>query len=180
MLSAIARFILKLLGWKIVGDHRNDVKKKLMIAAPHTSNWDFPLGLLVRAAINAPVKYIGKPSLFKPPLSWIMYPLGGIPVIQHKDQSFVQNVIDMYDEADELTIIIAPEGQRKKIHNFKTGFYYIANGANVPILPAVIDFSKKEFIFLELVNTQGKPEKEIPAIENLYRGVKGYRKTDSF
>lgn len=180
MVSAIAKFLLKLLGWKVVGDHRNDIKKKLIIAAPHTSNWDFPLGLLVRAAINSPVKYIGKPSLFKPPMSWIMYPLGGIPVVEHKDQSFVQNVVDMFDESEELTILIAPEGQRKKIHNFKTGFYYIAHGANIPILPAVIDFAKKEFQFLDLVYTQGQAKEEIAKIENLFRGVKGYRKSDSF
>ena len=180
MLALISKFLLKILGWKIVGDYRNDVKKKLLIGAPHTSNWDFPLGILVRTAIQAPVKYIGKPSLFKPPLSWVMYPLGGMPVIQKEGQSFVQNVIDMYNRSEELTIIIAPEGQRKKIEKFKTGFYFIADGAKVPILPAVLDFGKKEFRFLDLIYTQGNPDKEIPEIENLYRGVIGYRAGDSF
>lgn len=180
MLSAIARFILKILGWKIIGDHRDDIKKKLLIAAPHTSNWDFPLGVLVRTAINSPIKYIGKPSLFKPPLSWVMYPLGGIPVIEHKNQSFVENVIDMYNSTDELSVLIAPEGQRKKTTKFKTGFYYIANGSKIPILPVVIDFANKEFKFLDLVYTHGNAQEEIPAIEELFRGITGYRKSDSF
>jgi len=180
MTQALAKVILKLLGWKVVGDYRNDVKKKLLIGAPHTSNWDFPLGILVRAAIQAPVKYIGKPSLFKPPMSWIMYPLGGIPVMQKKGQSFVQNVVDMYDDMDELTILIAPEGQRKRIEKFKTGFYYIADGAKIPILPMGLDFGKKEFRFLDLVYTNDNAGKEIPQFEALFRGVKGYRKTDSF
>lgn len=180
MIQAIAKFVLKIIGWKVVGDYRNDVKKKLLIAAPHTSNWDFPLGILVRTAIQAPVKYIGKPSLFKPPLSWIMYPLGGMPVVQKEGQSFVQNVVDMYNETEELTILIAPEGQRKRIEKFKTGFYHIANGAKVPILPMILDFGKKEFRFLDLVYTNDNSKKEIPQIESLFRGIRGYRKKDSF
>jgi len=180
MIQALAKFMLKLLGWKVVGNFRNDVQKKLLIGAPHTSNWDFPLGILVRTAINAPVKYIGKPSLFKPPLSWIMYPLGGLPVVQKEGQSFVQNVIDMFNDTDNLTILIAPEGQRKKIKNFKTGFYHIANGAKIPILPMILDFGKKEFRFLDLVYTNGDVKKEITQIESLFRGIKGYRTKDSF
>ncbi|MBT8232559.1 MAG: acyltransferase [Saprospiraceae bacterium] len=180
MMSKIAQFILKILGWKIVGEFPHHVKKKLLIAAPHTSNWDFPLGILVRTAIKANVKYVGKPSLFKPPLSWVMYPLGGMPVVIKEGQSFVENVVDMYKSTDEMTILIAPEGQRKKIEKFKTGFYYIANGAKVPILPVILDFAKKEFRFLDMIETHDNPKEEIPQIENLFKGVVGYRTKDSF
>lgn len=180
MFSAISRFILKILGWKITGEFPMEVKKKLIIAAPHTSNWDFPLGVLVRSAMKIPVKYIGKASLFKPPLSWIMYPLGGIPLERKAGESFVESMVAVYNKYDSLTILIAPEGQRKKIDKFKTGFYHIAHGANIPLLPLVLDFKKKEFRFLDLVYTKGDPEIEIPQIENLFRGVVGFRTKDSF
>ena len=81
---------------------------------------------------------------------------------------------------DELTILIAPEGQRKHIEKFKTGFYHIANGAKIPILPMILDFGKKEFRFLDLVYTNDNADKEIPQIEALFRGVQGFRKNDSF
>lgn len=176
----LSKFILWIIGWKIVGDYPYEVKKKLLIAAPHTSNWDFPLGVIVRSAIKADVKYIGKAPLFKPPLGWIMKPLGGIPVHTDKSTNFVQAVVNEYNNRSELSILIAPEGQRLKTEKFKTGFYYIAKLADIPILPVVLDFGKKEFRFLELVHLTDNVEKDISAIQDLYRGIKGLYAKDSF
>ena len=126
------------------------------------------------------IKYIGKPSLFKPPLSWVMYPLGGIPVDVDPSRSFVENVAHMFNKTDELSIIIAPEGQRKKAHKFKTGFYYIAKMANIPILPTVFDFRNKSVKFLDLVYPKWTGQEEIDEIEGIFKGIVGFYKKDSF
>ena len=176
----ISRFIFWVIRWKVIGNYPYEVKKKLLIAAPHTSNWDFPLGLLVRWIIKADVKYIGKAPLFKPPLGWIMRPLGGIPVETDKSTNFVQAVVNEYNNRNELSILIAPEGQRKKIDKFRTGFYYIAKLADIPILPTVLDFEKREFRFLDLVYLSDDADKDIANIQNLFRGIRGFYKADSF
>lgn len=163
-----------------MGKYPHEVKKKLLIAAPHTSNWDFPLGILVRGVIKADVKYVGKAPLFKAPLGWIMRPLGGIPVETDRSTNFVQAVVKEYNRREELSILIAPEGQRVKTEKFRTGFYYIAKLANIPILPAVLDFDKKEFRFLDLVYLTDNAEKDIAAIQDLYRGIRGLYAKDSF
>lgn len=174
MLAFIAKIIYKLIGWKcVVDNYPYHIKKKILIAAPHTSNWDFPIGILARTILKDKIKYIGKASLFKPPLGWIMYPLGGIPVKRTKTTNFVRAIVNEYDEREELTIVIAPEGQRKKIQHFKTGFYFIAKAANIAIIPTIFDWKNKEVRFLDPYYAKDDPKKEIKEIEELFRGVIG-------
>lgn len=178
--SRLSGFILKLLGYSIKGSFPKDLKKLVLIAAPHTSYWDFPFGLLIRSACGIKVKYVGKASLFKPPLGWIMKPLGGVPVDRSKSNNFVDSVIDVFNQKEELIILFAPEGTRKKVEKFKSGFYYIAKGAGVPIQPIVFDFGKKEFTWLDLVHPSDDAEKDLKRIEGLFTGVEGYRPANSF
>lgn len=172
--------LLKIIGWKTTGDYPRHIKKKILAAAPHTSNWDFPLGVMVRGTLNDDVKYIGKASLFKPPIGWIMKALGGVPVDRSKSNNFVQGVVDLFQGRNELSILFAPEGTRKKVEKFKTGFYHIARLANIPILPVVLDYDKKEFRFEPLYYPTSNIEADIENIEKIFKGVKGYNKKRSF
>ncbi len=180
MWSRLSGLILKLLGFTIKGEYPRHIKKLVVIAAPHTSYWDFPIGLLIRSVTKAHVKYVGKASLFKPPLGWLMKKWGGVPVDRTKSNNFVDSVIKVFSEKDELAILFAPEGTRKKVERFKTGFYYIAKGANVPILPIVFDFGKKEFIWKDLIYTTDDPKTDLEEIENIYKNVKGFHLENSF
>jgi len=180
MLAKLSALILKLLGYSVVGEYPYNLKKVVLIAAPHTSYWDFPFGLLIRSASKIDVKYVGKASLFKPPLGWIMKPLGGVPVDRTKSNNFVDSVIDVFNSKDEVAILFAPEGTRKKVEKFKTGFYYIAKGAGVPIVPIKFDFGKKEFRWLDVFYPTDNPTEDLKKIEDMFKGVQGFTKEKSF
>lgn len=180
MRARISALIMKLFGLKIVGKYPYHAKKVVLIAGPHTSYWDFPVGLLIRSASKIDVKYVGKASLFKPPLGWIMKALGGVPVDRSKRNNFVDSVVDVFDSKEEFAVLFAPEGTRKKVEKLKTGFYYIAKGAGVPILPIIFDFGNKEFRWLDLIYPTDNVEEDIEKIESLFRGVKGYSSKNSF
>lgn len=143
MMQAISKFILRLLGWRLEMPPKPWPEKYIIIVIPHTSNWDFPLGLLVRAAIDEDVRYVGKDSLFKPPFGFIFRWLGGVPVDRSKRNKFVDAVIQEVKERNEIKICIAPEGTRKRVDKLKTGFYYIARGADIPIVLCKFDYGNK-------------------------------------
>lgn len=109
------------------------IPDKFVIAViPHTSSWDFPLGLLVRSVMDIDVKYLGKDSLFKGPFGGLFRWLGGYPVDRSKNNNFVDTVIDIFKREEKFSTAIAPEGTRKKVDQLKTGFYYIAKGRVFP------------------------------------------------
>ena len=173
-LMSMARRILGLFGWKVEGYIPDEIKKCVVIAVPHTSAWDFPLGLFARAAIGKDIKYVGKKSLFKPPLGWIMRALGGYPVDRSTSQNFVASVIQIFDSQDEFMLTLAPEGTRKKVEKFKTGFYYIALGAKVPLILVKFDYAEKAIKFdpVAFVPT-GDVEADMAYLWDYFKGVKG-------
>jgi len=128
MVKSICSFIFKILGWQITGKFP-DLKKFVIIVAPHTSNWDFPLGLLARGIIDREIQYLGKKELFRPPLGWIFRVLGGYPV----DRQQSQLVAEIFKEQNSFLLALAPEGTRSQVTNWRTGFYHIAVKAGVPI-----------------------------------------------
>lgn len=164
----------------MVGHYPNEVKKKILVAAPHTSNWDFPLGVMIRSVIKDDVKYVGKASLFKPPIGWIIGPLGGVPVDRSKSNNFVDAVVKEFDSKEEFSVLFAAEGSRKKVEKFKTGFYHIARLAKVPMLPTILDYDKKEFRFLDLIWATDDTEGDISKIEDLFKGIKGCNPAQGF
>ncbi len=166
--------ILNLFGWKIEGGIPPDLKKYVVIAVPHTSAWDFSLGVLSRNSIGVDIKYIGKKSLFKPPFGWLMYKLGGYPVDRSKTKNFVQSVVDIFDRHEEFAIALAPEGTREKVDKFRTGFYYIAKGAKVPILFVSFDYGRKVVKYdPKVFYPTDDAEADLDHIWNYYKGVQG-------
>ena len=164
--------ILRLLGWRVHGQ-APDIKKYVLIAAPHTSNWDFPFTLMVCFALRLRVYWMGKASLFPPGLGPVMRWLGGIPVNREKSGNLVQATIDAFTHAERLTVIVPPEGTRDKVSQWKTGFYYIALGAKVPILLGFLDFKDKVGGVAHLFHPTGDIELDMRTIKEFYRGYTG-------
>lgn len=175
MMSKLSKWILGLFGWKIEGRYPppEEVPKAVLIVIPHTSNWDFPLGLLVRSAIGADIKFVGKSSLFKPPHGWLFRALGGYPVDRSKSTNYVQMMVDIFNREKTFHVVIAPEGTRSKVDRLRTGFYYIAKGAGIPIIMCRFDYERKVVEFREPYYPTGDVEKDFEVINDYFRNVKG-------
>ena len=175
MFRVISKFIyFKLLGWKISGfkDFKS-VKKAVIIAVPHTSWHDFYIGVLLRSVINIKANFIGKKSLFNPLTGWIFKALGGYPVIRKNNEKQVDAIARLFKDKDEFRIAIAPEGTRKKVEKWKTGFYYIAKKANVPIVMFTLDFANKENKFSEPFYPTDDTDSDFKFMTSFFEGVNG-------
>lgn len=161
------RMLLKLSGWKFVGNFPNE-KKFILAVAPHTSNWDFLVGLRIKFAYNLKVNFLAKNSLFFWPLGPILKFLGGIPINRSAPQGFVGQMAENFNNAEELVVVVTPEGTRSKVSKWKTGFLHMAKQANVPVVPLQIDYAKKEVQCFEAHAIQGDIQEELAAIQNLY------------
>ena len=168
----LSRLILRLLGWRIEGK-APAAPKYVLIAAPHTSNWDFPFTLMVCFALRMPVYWMGKASLFPPVLGSIMRWLGGIPVERSRQGNLVQSTVDAFQRSARLTVIIPPEGTRSKVTHWKTGFYYIAQGAGLPIALGFLDFKRKRAGVERLFEVTGDIEADMVKIQAFYANITG-------
>lgn len=173
MLRPFYVLIFKLLGWKIVGQ-MPAYPKFIVAVAPHTSNWDFPVGLAARSLLRIKnAQFLGKSQLFKPPFGWFFRWLGGHPVERSSSHDMVDQVVAIFNRHEKFILALAPEGTRKKVDKLRTGFYYIAKGANVPIVPVGFDFEKKAVIVHEPVVPSENMEQDMATILQFYRSVKG-------
>lgn len=173
-MKKIARFILfNILGWKLVGDFPKEIKKYVVIAAPHTSWVDFPIAILSRMASGIMINFIGKNSLFKAPFGFIFRALGGTPVDRSKSNNLVDAIVQLFHKKEEFRLGLSPEGTRKKVDKWKTGFYYIAKGANVPIVMATLDFEKKQVKFSDPYYTTDNKDKDFEVFYSFFKDVKG-------
>ncbi|GGY13401.1 lysophospholipid acyltransferase family protein [Paludibacterium paludis] len=163
---------LKLAGWKLDGEFPS-ASKYVMIGAPHTSNWDFPLTLAICFAARAKIYWMGKASLFRGPAGPVMRWLGGIPVDRSKRNSLVDQMVAAYDRADRLVVAIPPEGTRKAVKEWKTGFYYIALGARVPIALAYLDYPSRRGGFGPMMIPSGDIDQDMTAIRAFYSDKRG-------
>lgn len=167
-------FIFKMLGWKTKGQFPKELKKYIVAVAPHTSNWDFPLGVAGRSILRLnKAKYLGKSQLFKPPFGWFFRWMGGYPVDRSKSHDMVEQVADLFRSHDEFILALAPEGTRKKVEKLRTGFYYIAKSAGVPIVPVGFDYKKKEIIVAEPMLVTDSFEDDMDKLLGFYRSVRG-------
>ncbi|MGK0442696.1 MAG: 1-acyl-sn-glycerol-3-phosphate acyltransferase [Pseudohongiellaceae bacterium] len=171
-LCYLSRGVLKLTGWSVVGCLPAD-NKCVLIGAPHTSNWDFILMLLVIFSIRADVHWMGKDSLFPKPFAAFMVWLGGIAIDRSKSNNTVEQMIEHYNNNEELVVIIPPEGTRSKVQRWKTGFYYIACGADVPIVLGAIDGKNKIADLGEVFHPSGDIDADMIKIKQRYQGKVG-------
>ncbi len=171
---AVGRVYLRLSGWRIEGVFPED-PKYVVIVAPHTSNWDFTLGVAVVFAVELKVSWLGKHRLFKAPFKKFLHWLGGIPVDRGASHGVVGECVRAFEEAPALMLALAPEGTRKGVSQWKTGFYLIAVKAGVPILPVGFDYQEHVVRLKPLFHPTGNLEQDLPAIQALFGDVRGCR-----
>lgn len=164
--------VYRLNGWRVEGDMPAD-RKMVVIAAPHTTNWDLPLMLAVAFYYRVDLKWMGKDGLFKPPFGGLMRALGGIPIDRSKSNDVVSQMVDVYAQADDLLVAIPPEGTRAKTRYWKTGFYHIADGAGVPIALGFLDYPTKTGGVGGLLHTTGDYGADLEEIKAFYAGKTG-------
>jgi len=173
----LAKFIyFKILGWKVVGNtnfSKDKIKKAVIIAAPHTSWHDFYMGVLLRAVLNVKTNFVGKKELFVFPLGWLFRLLGGAPIDRHTKENKVSAIAKLFSEKDEFRMTMSPEGTRKKVEKWRTGFYYIAKEAKVPIIMFTLDFENKQNKISEPFYPTDNVEKDFEFMHAFYKNVKG-------
>lgn len=171
----LSKFIYrKILGWKVTGFKDFDnVKKAVIIAVPHTSWHDFYIGVLLRSVIGVKANFIGKKSLFNPLTGWIFRALGGAAVTRKGNERQVDAIARLFENRDVFRMAIAPEGTRKKVKQWKTGFYYIAKKANVPIVMFTLDFKNKENRFSEPFYPTDDIKADFKLMRGFFEGVVG-------
>ena len=172
ILRAISIVILKILRWQTRGGELPH-QKFVLIGAPHTSNWDFPLMLMVVLKLRLRVFWMGKHTLFPFPFSGLMKWLGGIPINRSASHNVVRETVRQFKENKDLVVLVPPEGTRSKVSRWKTGFYHIANMAEVPILMGYVNAEKKEAGFADFFYPTGDVEGDLEKIREFYHPIKG-------
>lgn len=171
---------LKLTGWEVQGELPDAARKSVLIAAPHTSNWDLPMTIMVSFALNLNPRWMGKASIFRWPFGGLMRWLGGIAVDRSQSNNLVASSAQAIRDAQEpLQLIVPPEGTRSKVRYWKTGFYYIAQTAQVPIVMAYMDYTAKRSGLGPLFVTTGDIEADMQKIREFYKPFKG-KNADQF
>lgn len=168
----LARLFLALTGWKAEG-RGPELDQYVLIAAPHTSNWDFPYLIAFAWYFGLEISWMGKHSLFKPPFGPIMRALGGIPVHRHKRGNLVSNLASLFDEYEHLGLVVPAEGTRGHVDYWKSGFYHIAHKSGVPIVMSFLDYERKVGGFGEAFRTTGDLAKDMDRIRAFYADKKG-------
>lgn len=173
MFHYLSKFVFWLLGWKIVGNIPSDIKKCVIIVAPHTSNYDFVLGRIACWYLKIKASYLIKQEAFKFPYGILLKALGGIPVNRGKSSTMVSNVVKHINEAERIAIVVTPEGTRKKVDHWKKGYYFFATAADIPIALGFIDYQKKEGGIGPILYPTGDYEKDYQVIHEFYKNIKG-------
>lgn len=168
----LAKAVLRLVSWELDVTYPG-VPKYVLIGAPHTSGWDLFYALLLKYGAGIEMCWMGKDTLFRWPLGVLLRWLGGISVNRRSRHNFVQQVVDVIDQMDEVVIALAPEGTREKTEYWKTGFYYIALGAGVPIALGFIDYGKKAVGIGPCLTPSGDIHADFQEIKAFYSGISG-------
>ncbi len=178
-LRGLAKGLLKLYGWKVVPTDRMQ-PPFVFLGVPHTSNWDFLLLMSAMLILRVDAHWLGKHTLFRFPFGGLMRWLGGMPVNRTAAHNQVAQTIAAFAKDPSLVICIPPEGTRKKVDRWKTGFYRIAHGAGVPIMLTVIDAEGKSLRLLDIFHPTGDIDRELPQIQQYYVGFRGLRPENAF
>ena len=172
IIQGIAKLLLKILGWKLKGK-KPSIPKYVVIAAPHTSNWDLFYSFLMVFSNRHKLYFMGKHSIFKKPFGPLMKWLGGIPIDRTMSHNVVASAVEQFRKNENLLIAVPPEGTRSKAEYWKTGFYNIAYNAHVPILLGYIDYNRKELGYGPLFFPTGDIEKDMKTINEFYEDIRG-------
>jgi 1-acyl-sn-glycerol-3-phosphate acyltransferase len=171
LLQWLSLLILGIIGWRVEGRLPNI--PKFVAIATHTSNWDFPVMLLLAFALRTNISVLGKASLFRGPFGLFFRWCGCIPIDRTKSANAVETLVRLFRESERLILVVSPEGTRKKVRYWKTGFYYIAHGARVPIVLSFIDYRRKAAGIGPLITPTGDIEADIEIIRSFYAQVSG-------
>jgi 1-acyl-sn-glycerol-3-phosphate acyltransferase len=171
-LARLGAWFLEKTGWTIVDDFPG-ISRCVVIVAPHSSNLDFFVGLAVSWVLDIRPSFVAKHTLFRWPLGATMRWLGGIPVNRKKSVGFVERTIALVTESDRIMLVIAPEGTRKDVARWKSGFYHIAVGSGVPIVPSYLDWNSRTVGFGPPFHTTGDVESDISSLRNFYARFSG-------
>jgi 1-acyl-sn-glycerol-3-phosphate acyltransferase len=172
MLARLSKWILTALGWEIHADFP-EAKKYVIVAAPHTSNWDFPIAIMAVKAVKLDVHWIGKHTIFRWPFGWFLRALGGTPVNRGQSLNLIQQMTDLFGQSEELIFALAPEGTRSKTDHWKTGFYHIARAARVPIALGYLDFGKKQVGVNRSFYPGDDIKEDFKLIREYYKDIRG-------
>ena len=173
-MQKIAQFIyFKILGWKLLGTFPGHIDKFIIIVVPHTSWIDFFLALLIRQVWNEKINFIGKKSLFEAPLGWFFRWTGGTPIDRSKSNDTVTATTKIFKQRNKFRLALSPEGTRKKVGQWKTGFYYIAKTAEVPIVMVAFDYGKKQIKVSQPIYTTGDKDSDFALYQAFFNGVVG-------
>lgn len=169
----------KILGWHIVGTFDSSLKKCVVIVAPHTSWQDFPIGAFVRRILKLNINFVGKKELFVWPFGYYFKWMGGAPIDRKSGQNKVEAIAKIFKEKEEFRLAMAPEGTRKKVKEWRTGYYYIAKAANVPIIAVSLDYSTRTVAIHQPYYLTENTQKDFETIHGFFKGVVGKRPTYS-
>lgn len=170
----VAKFIFKnLMGWKIEGDFDRSIKRSVLICAPHTSFVDFIISILARRILEVEINFVGKKELFSWPFGWYFRWMGGAPLNRGRAENKVEAIANLINSKDEFRMALAPEGTRKKVATWKTGYYYIAMSAGVPIIPISFNYPIKTLSIGAALYPTGDLEKDEKKLREFYKGVVG-------
>lgn len=167
MLGRAAALCLRLAGWTVVGS-RPDARKMIIIGYPHTSNWDLVVYVLAAWALDVPLAWMGKDSLFRGPGGGLLQRLGGIPIHRDRRDNVVQQMARRFDESEELCLTITPEGTRGRVDYLKSGFYHIAVAAKVPVAFGTLDYATKRVGFEVVHHPTGDVRRDMDAFRAAY------------
>lgn len=172
LLRFLSNSIMRLAGWRVEGK-MPDIPKYILIGAPHTSNWDFVLFLGIVFRLNISVRYMGKSELFNNPFGWFFYWCGGIPVDRKKSTGLVEQMVDICNRSEKFILVIAPEGTRYHVNEWKRGFHHIAKSAGIPIVMAKVDGIRKTAFVGETFHPTDDIEADMKAIQSAFASMSG-------
>ncbi len=178
MAKWIAGTFLRLTGWRIEGV-KPTVQRFVLVAAPHTSNWDLPYMLALSVMCDIKLSWMGKHTLFRPPLGWLLTRLGGIPVVRHRAANLVGQLVRRFKEGESFALVVPAEGTRGRAPHWKSGFYHIARAADVPVLLGFLDYSRKRGGFGPALELTGDVTTDMDEIRSFYADKVG-RYPESF
>nr|WP_241551120.1 1-acyl-sn-glycerol-3-phosphate acyltransferase [Gramella oceanisediminis] len=173
-MKGLAGFVFfKLMGWKLENKFDPAIKKCIFIVAPHTSSFDFLIGILIRKIMGIQINFVGKQELFKPPFGWYFKMVGGSPIDRSGNKKRVDAIAEIFQKREVFRLALSPEGTRQKTDKWRTGFYYIALKAEVPIIRVAFDYGTKKVKISEPFWPTGDFDKDYSEIFGFYDGVKG-------